>query len=182
LGSANVTTSAGGSASFTLPLAAVVPAGQIITASATDPAGNTSSMAWGTAVTLTSTVNDGIPDAWRAAKFGGNGMTTNAVSCATCNPDNDRAGNWREFRSNTNPNSEVSELALNPPTRSGTDLMVSFRSAAGVTYRLLGRNALGSGTWSILADQILGTGSAIQLTDPGAAAWDGRYYELQVLP
>ncbi len=59
VGSANVTTSGAGSASFTLPLAAVVPAGHIITASATDPAGNTSSMAWGTAVALTSSVNDG---------------------------------------------------------------------------------------------------------------------------
>ena len=31
-------------------------------------------------------VGDGIPDWWRAQYFGGNGTTTNALSCATCRP------------------------------------------------------------------------------------------------
>jgi len=32
-------------------------------------------------------VGDGISDWWRAKNFGGSGATTNAASCAACDPD-----------------------------------------------------------------------------------------------
>jgi hypothetical protein len=182
LGTTNVTTSGTGTANFTLALPIVVPAGQIITAAATDPSGNTSSIATGVAVSLVSSVNDGIPDAWRAAKFGGNGTTTNALSCATCDPDLDQANNWHEFRANTNPNNPASVLAAGSPIRSGQNMILPFASAKGVTYRVWVRDAIGSGFWTMLADQLIGTGGTLQITDPGAAAYNSSFYRLQVLP
>ena len=41
--------------------------------------------------TLGDTVGDGIPDWWRSQYFGGAGTTTNAASCASCDPDHDGA-------------------------------------------------------------------------------------------
>ncbi|MCU0787245.1 MAG: hypothetical protein MUC91_03510, partial [Verrucomicrobia bacterium] len=129
-----------------------------------------------------SSVNDGIPNAWRAAKFGGNGTTTNALSCATCDPDLDQADNWHEFRANTDPNDPASVLAAGRPTRSGQDMILPFASASGVTYRTWARDSIGSGSWTMLADQLIGNGSPLQITDIDAAGFPTRFYQLQVLP
>lgn len=48
-------------------------------------------------------VGDGISDWWRVLYFGGNGTTTNASSCATCDPDGDGMNNLTEFLDGTVP-------------------------------------------------------------------------------
>ncbi len=65
---------------------------------------------------------------------------------------------------------------------SGAGLVVSFPSVSGITYRVEYKNDLTVTGWSLLADQIIGTGSVIQLTDPAAAALPTRYYRVDVLP
>src|SRR5207253_1608750 len=52
LGTRSVVTSAGGSVSFTTNLNALISTGRVITATATDPAGNTSPFSGGVAVTV----------------------------------------------------------------------------------------------------------------------------------
>ncbi len=37
-------------------------------------------------------------------------------------------------------------------------------------------------TWTLLVDQIVGTGSPIAITDPGAATLSKRFYRVDVLP
>ena len=44
-----------------------------------------------------------LSDWWRALYFGGDGSTTNAQSCATCDADGDHANNWQEYIANTIP-------------------------------------------------------------------------------
>jgi uncharacterized repeat protein (TIGR01451 family) len=56
-------------------------------------------------------IGDGIPDWWRAQYFGV-GNATNAVSCATCDPDGDGFSNLAEFIADTNPTNSASYLAL----------------------------------------------------------------------
>jgi hypothetical protein len=58
------------------------------------------------------TAGDGIPDWWRAQSFGGNGMTTNSQSCATCDPDSDGIDNAQEYLADTNPTNGASHLAI----------------------------------------------------------------------
>ena len=58
-------------------------------------------------------VGDGIPDWWRAKYFGGNGATTNAASCATCDPDHDGFSNLREYEASSIPTDKSS--LPNPP-------------------------------------------------------------------
>ena len=181
LGSRDITTSAAGAVDFTNTLAPV-QAGRIITVAATDPAGNTSSLSSGTAVTDTDSVGDGIPDAWRAAHFGGSGATTNSSSCAACDPDHDGLTNLQEFLAGTDPNNAAGVLRIGVPAKSGADIVVSFQSVAGITYRVEVRSQLNGGNWEVLADQILGTGGVIQITDPGAAALPHRFYRVDMLP
>ena len=132
-------------------------------------------------VTGVDSVGDGISDAWRRAYFGGSGATTNAVSCATCDADQDGYDNLQEFFAGTNPTSAASRLLIGSVAANGGGLVVSFPTTLGIVYRVEFTDALGS-SWSLLADQILGTGATMQITNPGAAALRNRYYRLDVLP
>ncbi|HEY5298240.1 MAG TPA: M12 family metallopeptidase [Verrucomicrobiae bacterium] len=180
LGSTTIT-GTGGSTSFNANLGTRLPLGRAVTATATDPAGNTSQLSTGIAATMTSSVHDGIPDAWRALYFGGSGTTTNSSSAAAADPDHDGASNYEEFLAGTNPTNAASvfELtALNPNVSTNA---VSFNSANGTIYRVQSSDDLAAGAWSILADQIIGTGANIFLTDPGAATRPHRFYRAEVL-
>ena len=182
LGAVDATTGAGGAAAFSTNVALIVPAGQIITATATDPAGNTSSLSEGVAVSTVDSVGDGISDAWRAAHFGGNGMTTNSQSCATCDPDHDGFANMQEFLSGTDPNNAASALRIGTPNVSATNATVSFSSVQGIVYRVEARDDVAAGFWFVMADQIEGTGGTVQIIDPGAGkTWPRRFYRVDVL-
>ena len=182
LGAINVTTGAGGTAGFSAGLASTVPAGQLITSTATDPAGNTSPFSTASAVTTTDSVGDGIPDAWRAAFFGGPGNTTNSHSCATCDPDGDGLTNLQEFHPGTNPTNSSSVVRITAIQPSGADVVVSFPSVLGKIYRVEMKDDITLATWTLLADQITGTGGLISITDPGAASLSKRFYHALVLP
>jgi hypothetical protein len=183
LGARDVTTGSGGTVSFSANLAAIVPKGQIVTATATDPFGNTSQLSGGTAVTVVDTVGDGIPDAWRAAHFGGSGTTTNSQSAAGADPDHDGLTNWQEFLAGTDPNNAASTLLAGRLNISGTNATVNFSSVQGIVYRVEDRDDLVTGFWSTLADQIIGTGGTIQIVDPGAGtSLPRRFYRFEVLP
>jgi hypothetical protein len=133
-------------------------------------------------VTAVDSVGDGIPDAWRAAHFGGSGASTNRQSCALCDPDHDGLNNWQEFLAGTDPTNSASTLKVGAVTYSGADITVSFQSTAGIVYRVEVRDALDSGSWSVLADPIPGTGGLIQIANPGAAILPGGLYRVVVLP
>jgi len=183
LGARDVTTGSGGTVSFSANLGAIVPKGQIITATATDPSGNTSPLSGGITVTAVDSVGDGIPDAWRTAHFGGSGTTTNNQSAAGADPDHDGLANWQEFLAGTDPNNASSTLRAGKLNLSGTNATVNFSSVQGIVYRVEDRDDLVTGFWSILADQVIGTGGTIQIVDPAAGtALPRRFYRVEVLP
>jgi parallel beta-helix repeat protein len=180
LGSRSVT-GTGSATAFTANLGALVPTGRSITASATDPNGNTSQLSTGAAVTMTSTPNDGVPDAWRKYYFGGTGTTTNGTSYAAGDPDHDGISNLQEFLSGTNPTNAASVLTLvtkNPISVTNT---VSINSSNGIVYRVSYSDDLTAGRWDILADQVVGNGTNVVLGDPAAAVTPRRFYRAQVM-
>lgn len=181
IGGTAVVTGADGSASFTVQLNAIIPIGNTVVASITDPSGNTSMFSPGVMVTGADSIHDGITDAWRVAHFG-SATPTNAQSCATCDPDHDGLNNLQEFFAGTDPNDSSSALRSGSLTADGNDLVLSFSTVSGITYRVEYKNDLTTGSWLLLADQILGTGNTIQLTDPNAAPTGHRYYRVEVLP
>jgi hypothetical protein len=180
LGSKTIT-GTGSAASFTANLGVHLPLGRAVTATVTDSAGNTSEFSTGVAATMTSSVNDGIPNAWRALYFGGTGTTTNASSAATADPDHDGMSNYQEFLAGTNPTNAASVLKLTAFNPNISANAVSLNSANGTIYRVQYRDDLLAGTWSILADQIIGNGTNIFLPDPGANVISQRFYRAQVL-
>ncbi len=66
-------------------------------------------------------------------------------------------------------------------SRSGADCIVCFPSASGHTYRVEQSANLAPGSWTTLADQIAGTGSALQVTNTNALARNAAFYRVSVL-
>jgi hypothetical protein len=169
----------GASAAFTASLGALLPAGRAVTATATDPAGNTSQLSTGIAAAMSSTPGDGIPDVWRIKFFAA--ASTNSQSAWFADPDHDGLNNLQEFLAGTNPTNAASVFklaALNPKNSTN---VVSLNSASGIVYRILSRDDLIAGNWAILADQIIGTGTNIFFSDLAAPAAAKRLYRAQVL-
>jgi len=183
IGAISVTTNGSGNATFAPVLQATVPASQKISATATDPAGNTSEFAQNVTVTTTDTDGDGIPDAWMIAKFGHPTGLASDKSRATDDADGDGMTNLQEFRAGTDPRGPTSVFRLATPVTSGADKLVSLPSNAGITYRIdYAADLVSANHWHTLADQIFGTGSVITITDPGASALTQRFYRAVVLP
>ncbi|MGD1019369.1 MAG: thrombospondin type 3 repeat-containing protein [Verrucomicrobiia bacterium] len=61
-----------------------------------------------------STLNDGIPDWWRVMYFSAS-TTTNAASCAVCDPDGDGYSNLQEYQAGTDPTNYASQPPNNMP-------------------------------------------------------------------
>ncbi len=183
IGAISGATNASGNYTIAATLPASIPVGQKISATATDPNGNTSEFSANVTVTTTDTDSDGIPDAWMIAKFGHATGLASDKSRATDDADGDGMTNLQEFRAGTDPRNATSILRLAPPATSGPDKTLSLPSLAGITYRIdYADDLLSANHWRTLADQIPGTGSAITITDPGAAALTQRYYRAVVVP
>ena len=181
LGAASVATTASGNPAVTpisTTLPAVVPANYYITATATDPADNTSEFSAHRQVSFIDNDTDGLPDSYELANWPLLTTTNGAADS-----DGDGMTNAQEFRAGTNPRDPLSVFRLAPPATVGADKALSLANFAGRTYRIDYADFLGSPTpWRILADQTPGTGANIPITDPGAASLPQRYYRAVVLP
>lgn len=182
IGTRDISSGSGGTTDFSFGLNSIVPAGRILTGTVTDSAGNTSPLSPGVTVVATSSVNDGIPDAWRAAFFGGNGTTTNSQSCAMCDPDGDGADNLGEFLAGTNPTNSPSRFVVASTITNGFGGTVSLQTVPGIIYRLEARDDLNTNLWSILVDQVVGNGSVISVADPAALVLPRRFYRGRIIP
>ncbi|MGZ4966939.1 MAG: M12 family metallopeptidase [Chthoniobacterales bacterium] len=176
VGDANVTTNGAGTADFSFQVQTAIPVGYAISATATNPAGSTSEFSQDVNVATAGDSNgDGIPDAWATA----HGFSVNA-SIANQDTDGDGLTNLQEFYAGLDPRSAQSFLRLTSVVKQGSGVQLSFPSASGRVYRLEGRGGLTSGSWQSLLDGIVGTGSAIQLSDaPGVTQ---RFYRVRVIP
>jgi PKD repeat protein len=127
-------------------------------------------------------VGDGIPDWWRAQYFGGSGTTTNALSCATCDPDGDGRNNYQEYLAGTNPTNAASLFKIQSVTNNAAALTISFQSAWGRNYALYSTTNLAAGAWSAVASQpvILGDGGVAAFTNGSTATNARMFYRIGV--
>ena len=123
------------------------------------------------AVTPPATAGDGIPNWWRAQYFGGNGASTNEISGASGDPDNDGVSNDAEYIADTNPTNSSSRLSIQLLS-GGTNRAVLFQSSANRKYTLYYSTNLTSGVWTNVPSQtgITGNGGADDLIDSLPAA------------
>ena len=127
-----------------------------------------------------STLGDGIPDWWRAQHFGGSGTTTNAASCATCDPDIDGADNYGEYIADTDPTNALSCFRIESLIQS-SGVAVSFLSSPNRTYTLYARTNLSLGAWSLDPSQVnvVGNGGILTLTNSAPGSLQ-RFFRLGV--
>ena len=104
-------------------------------------------------------VGDGIPDAWRAMYFGGDGTSTNSNSAAEADPDHDGMNNLQEYLAGTDPVSSRSVLKIEPLSISASGIQTGFRSATGHRYRFETTDDLKTAAWSPLLYNITGDGT-----------------------
>ena len=116
---------------------------------------------------------------WRLANFGTIANSGNAADAA--DPDGDGMTNAQEFAAGTGPNDSSSVLRITQLAKGGNDMVISFTSIAGKTYRMERSDTLQSGSWTTVQDNIAGTGGIVQITDAGAAASSKSFYRI-VLP
>jgi hypothetical protein len=179
VGSTTASTNGAGTVNFTANLASAIPAGYVVTATATDPNGNTSEFSATRTVTTIDADGDGMPDNWENAHL------LNASSSTDANIDSDGDGftNLQEFRTGTDPQLSTSRFAISSIDRTAGNPRINFQALAGKTYRLEYRDDLVSGNWGTLVDQIFSAGAAtLQIVDPGAALLSQRFYRLTSEP
>ena len=117
---------------------------------------------------------------WRLTNF--NTIANSGNAADTADSDGDGMTNAQEFTAGTNPNDRASVLKVSSMVRSGNDMLVSFPTVAGKTYRLDASTTLQSGSWTTVQDNIAGTGGTVQVTDANGALQSRRFYHILVFP
>jgi hypothetical protein len=72
-------------------------------------------------------------------------------------------------------------MRINAFEKTGGDIWLSFNSMLGRTYRVESTDELPP-TWSVLTNNVIGTGGRFQAIDGGAASLPKRFYRTVQLP
>jgi hypothetical protein len=125
---------------------------------------------------------DGIPDSWWAKN-----NITGASRVAAADPDADGLTNMQEYILDSNPNNASSGFPPLSVESTGDTFRVSFQTAAGRRYTVLGRSSLTSGDWAALTtlaqgstNPVAGDGTIKTVTETGLGSIGARFYRVQV--
>ena len=127
----------------------------------------------------TDSVGDGIPDAWRAQYFGGNGTTTNAESCAACDADNNGMSNLQKYLTGTNPTNAASVFRLQITAQTlANSFLLNWPEVPGRSYQLQYKTNLTDAVWQ-MAPPVWVTGNVGSFTAANSPL--GGYYRVVVV-
>ena len=172
LGATNITTSANGTATFSVVLGGTAPTNAFVFATATDPNGNTSEFGPGVYTKPAGDSDgDGLWDAWETNNFGNTGSNGSG--------DNDADGfnNYFEFVSDTQPTNANSFFRLATITN-GLPHFPGWISSASRWYDIEYSTNLLAPTWVTLSANIVGAGGLQTFAD--AADRTSRIYRVRV--
>jgi hypothetical protein len=97
---------------------------------------------------LTDSVGDGIPDAWRAEYFGGDGKTTNSQSCASCDADGSGLSNLQDYLAGINPLNPATSLHLGlSASVTNSSVTLNWPAAVGRGYTVQYKAHLTDSAW-----------------------------------
>jgi hypothetical protein len=121
---------------------------------------------------------DGMPDDYEIAR----GLNPNNASDAALDSDGDGMTNLQEYLAGTDPRSAASVLRVTSIQNIAGDIVITFPSTFGKTYRIEQRNDFTTG-WLTLQDNIRGSGGAISFTDTEASSsFVRRFYRVVLIP
>lgn len=155
-----------------------VPAGNYtLTAVATDNHANVATSAAINITVLADTDGDGLPDVWESA----NGLNPDLATDALLDADGDGSNNAAEYQAGTNPQDPADKLEAAITQEPGGAFKIRIRTVSGRTYRVEWRTSLTAGNWQPLAENIVGTGAEVEVSDP-ISGESARFYRVVVEP
>jgi serine/threonine protein kinase len=104
------------------------------------------------------------------------------VSTANLDSDGDGFTDLEELQAGTDPLNPASAPGITSTDLIGSDVQISFSSVAGKSYLVERNQSFPIGSWTVVANNVAGTGGIVQVIDPGAAGLPKQYYRVQVLP
>jgi hypothetical protein len=119
-------------------------------------------------------------ESWRSSHFGTPSNSGDAADGA--DPDGDGWSNANEFAAGTDPNDRASLLKISSLETEAQDVVIGFPTVAGKSYRVEKSATLSNGSWQTVASPVSGTGTAVEITDPGARSQPRWFYRIAVLP
>jgi subtilisin family serine protease len=118
---------------------------------------------------------NGLPDWWEAEMLG------TLSQSATDDPDGDGFSNLTEFLGGTDPRSGGSRLGFSSVQPSGSGMILGFSANAERRYQIEWSDTLAP-PWTPLGISVVGNGSTLHVTDPGALNESSkRFYRLNLL-
>ena len=116
---------------------------------------------------------------WITAYFSGSDLTDEAKAGRYADPDGDALDNWSEYIAGTVPTNRLDYLRLNVAAVVNGVCTLSFQSVNGRVYGVERSEDLGvPGSWSVVTDNLPGTGSIIIVQDEAVSI--PRFYRLEV--
>ena len=173
IGTALVMTTGDGTASFHVGLTNAVAVGAYVSATLTDPAGNTSEFSATVPVPPSADADgDGIPDDYEIAF----GLNPDSAADRDLDFDGDGASNYQEFGAGTRANDSGSHFRISLDRQNDRSI-VSVETVAGENYRVEYAEEI-TGPWTAIAENLAGTGTALRVVDPGTEP--KRFYRVRI--
>ena len=122
------------------------------------------------------TDGDGMSDAWELA----HGLNPNDLTDATRDDDGDGFSNLQEFLAGTDPADPASAPKITAIAVTGSNTLITFSTALDKNYAIETANNLHSANWTIVTQNVAGTGNNLQITTTTNAP--ALYYRVRLLP
>ena len=130
-------------------------------------------------LSIRDTDRDGLPDEWELRHFGSlNGPRGGPED----DPDEDGRTNLQEYFSGTDPLDRSNVLRITRVELRGGAIRLRFATVLGKQYRVEKADQLAPNRWTILADEIVGTGGVVEVKDSSAGLLETRFYRVRLWP